>query len=220
MKIVALTDIHGKTSHLAEAAADLEQADLVVLAGDITNFGSAADAAQVVDAVRYYNHNVLAITGNCDRLDCEQYLEETGIAIHRRHVMLGGLAILGVSGSLPCPGRTPSEASEADFEQYLNDAARGLAPGARAVLVCHQPPYNTVADLAHGGLHVGSQAVRRFIEQSQPLICFTGHIHEGRGTDRIANTFVVNPGPFMAGHYAWAELEGNVKNLKLHSVTK
>jgi Icc-related predicted phosphoesterase len=37
-------------------------------------------------------------------------------------------------------------------------------------------------------------------------LCFTGHIHEGIGIDRIGRTVIVNPGPFRSGHYAYAEI--------------
>jgi uncharacterized protein len=57
-----------------------------------------------------------------------------------------------------------------------------------AVLLCHTPPYRTVLDRAaldgrmidHVPLdvHVGSIALRRFIERRQPLVTLHGHIHE------------------------------------------
>lgn len=58
----------------------------------------------------------------------------------------------------------------------------------RAVFLFHTPPYDTSLDRAaldgktyeHVALdvHVGSIAVRRFIEERQPLITLHGHIHE------------------------------------------
>jgi uncharacterized protein len=58
----------------------------------------------------------------------------------------------------------------------------------RAVCLFHAPPYNTNLDRAaldgmkvdHAPLdvHVGSVAIRRFIEDRQPLVTLHGHIHE------------------------------------------
>ncbi len=58
----------------------------------------------------------------------------------------------------------------------------------RAVCLFHAPPYNTHLDRAaldgkmvdHAPLdvHVGSVAIRRFIEERQPLVTLHGHIHE------------------------------------------
>jgi uncharacterized protein len=80
----------------------------------------------------------------------------------------------------------------------------------RAVLLCHSPPYDTALDRAaldgrtidHVPLdvHVGSIAIRRFIERRQPLVALHGHIHEaprltGTWRDRLGRTPV-----FTAAH--------------------
>jgi Icc-related predicted phosphoesterase len=80
----------------------------------------------------------------------------------------------------------------------------------RAVFLMHTPPYRTFLDRAaldgktvdHVPLdvHVGSIAVRRFIEQRQPLLSLHGHVHEsarltGTWRDRIGRTHV-----FSAAH--------------------
>jgi Icc-related predicted phosphoesterase len=41
---------------------------------------------------------------------------------------------------------------------------------------------------------VGSTALRKAIEETQPLLGLHGHIHEGRGTTRIGKTLCINPG--------------------------
>jgi Icc-related predicted phosphoesterase len=50
-------------------------------------------------------------------------------------------------------------------------------------------------------MHVGSEAVRAFIEAHQPSLCLCGHIHEARATDAIGATRVINPGNLSAGGY-------------------
>jgi Icc-related predicted phosphoesterase len=69
---------------------------------------------------------------------------------------------------------------------------------ARTIYVCHTPPYHTSLD-AMPNKHVGSRALRRFIEQRQPLLTLHGHIHEapqvsGRFAERLGATWCVNPG--------------------------
>jgi uncharacterized protein len=76
-----------------------------------------------------------------------------------------------------------------------------------SVFLFHSPPYQTVLDRAaldgqsvdHVPLdvHVGSIAIRRFIENRQPLATFHGHIHEsarltGHWYEFIGNTFMCN----------------------------
>jgi Icc-related predicted phosphoesterase len=70
---------------------------------------------------------------------------------------------------------------------------------ARTIAVVHSPPINTHCDVLFDGTHVGSRALRHWIEQEQPLLTLHGHIHEspkmsGSFVDRIGQTVVVNPG--------------------------
>jgi Icc-related predicted phosphoesterase len=74
----------------------------------------------------------------------------------------------------------------------------------RSIFLFHTPPYNTGLDRAaldgkkykyvDLDVHVGSIAVRRFIESRQPLLTLHGHIHEstrltGTWKERIGNTY-------------------------------
>lgn len=85
-----------------------------------------------------------------------------------------------------------------------------------AALLFHTPPYKTKLDRAALGgrvadqvpldAHVGSIAVRKFIEVRQPLITLHGHIHEsarlsGQWMDRIGGTICLSAahdGPELA----------------------
>lgn len=80
-------------------------------------------------------------------------------------------------------------------------ALAGETPASDTVFVLHSPPRDTHCDVIGAGHHVGSRAIRRFIEAHQPPLVLSGHIHESpRMTsawrDRIGRTVVVNPGQF------------------------
>ena len=77
----------------------------------------------------------------------------------------------------------------------------------RTVFLFHSPPYHTLLDRAaldgvmfeHVPLdvHVGSIAIKRFIEKYQPLVTMHGHIHEssrltGHWMERIGQTIAFN----------------------------
>jgi len=96
-------------------------------------------------------------------------------------------------GSLaPEEGRTSIEM--ADDEKglpFIEEELRALAgddPLERAIFLFHSPPYQTALDRAaldgrtvEGvplDVHVGSIAVRRFIEERQPRVTLHGHVHE------------------------------------------
>jgi Icc-related predicted phosphoesterase len=74
-------------------------------------------------------------------------------------------------------------------------------PAAETLFVLHSPPRDTRCDVMAGGLHVGSRAIRRFVETHQPPLVLSGHIHEsprvsGAWQDAVGRTIVVNPGQF------------------------
>jgi Icc-related predicted phosphoesterase len=86
----------------------------------------------------------------------------------------------------------------------IADALAGLAARmdpAQTVLVSHSPPYGTACDLIAARAHVGSRALRAFVEAHQPPLVLSGHIHESPRVsaawrDTIGRTIVVNPGQF------------------------
>ena len=218
VKIIALTDIHSKFAGIDAIADDLREADVVLLPGDLTMFGRRDAALEVLDAVRRYNEVVLAVMGNCDYPEVEELLVEEGISLHRSHTLVNGAVFVGLGGSLACPLPTLNEWTEEQTAEHLGAAVEDLAEGTPMILVSHQPPKDTVVDVAGNGMHVGSTSVREFIEEHQPLVCFSGHIHEAQGTDAIGNTQLINPGPFMEGKYAWVEIDGGVCKVEARRV--
>jgi Icc-related predicted phosphoesterase len=206
MIIIAISDIHGHLTGIERISDELEKADLVILTGDITHFGKRNDAEQVIKAISRYTRSVFTIPGNCDSAEVFQYLAENKISLHGNAFMYNGLAFIGLGGSLPCPGNTPGEFNEKQINEILIGALKAVDADSPYILVSHQPPCNTRNDRVANGGHVGSMAVRSFIEEYQPLICFTGHIHEGVGIDWIKNTPIVNPGPLREGGYTYLEI--------------
>ncbi|MBN2273723.1 MAG: metallophosphoesterase [Bacteroidales bacterium] len=217
MIIVALTDLHGRINIISRFEPVLSRADLVLLIGDNTHFGHYAEMEAVIQTIRSFNKNLFAVSGNCDYPDAEQYLIERGFNINRCLKEFQGLYIAGLSGSLPCPGKTPNEHSEEDFRFYLE----AMKPDIKHpfILATHQPPFKTLNDRVLLGFHVGSKVIRKFIGDCSPLVCFTGHIHEGKGIDSVGSAKIVNPGPARDGHYASLILEdGDIKDLRIDRV--
>ena len=208
MKIIGLTDIHGDVAPILKMNGVLRQADLILVAGDITHFGHQNRAKQVMDTIREINPNVLAVTGNCDYPDIDAYLNQENLSIQGKGLVREGIGFLGVGASLVTPFNTPNEMGEDDFERILNRGEGGLPVDIPMVIVSHQPPFKTAVDRLNSGDHVGAHAVRSFIARRAPLVCLTGHIHEARGTDRIQDTVIINPGPTASGHYGVVDIDG------------
>lgn len=95
-------------------------------------------------------------------------------------------------------GALPELRQRATIEEDLRELAKAGDP-ACTVYVCHTPPDETKLDLMHGRRHIGSPALRAFIEEHQPPLTLHGHVHEsphlsGDIVDRIGKTVCVNPG--------------------------
>ncbi len=78
MKLVSFGDVHMATRNLERMAAELSDTDLIVISGDLTNFGGADDARQVLDAARGVCARVLALPGNLDRREVIPYSGRAG----------------------------------------------------------------------------------------------------------------------------------------------
>ncbi|MBU2645234.1 metallophosphoesterase family protein [bacterium] len=220
MDIVAIPDIHGDINKLRKLATQLGAADLILLVGDITNFGREREITEIIELIRPWNSNILAIPGNCDFPPVARYLDQQGLNIEAGHRIVDGIGFLGLGAALYSPSRgTPNEVSEEELAKNLQRAITGFPEDMPMVLVSHQPPRDTAADRVKQGLHVGSRSVRQFVEQYQPLVCFTGHIHEGAGIDAIGETQIVNPGPFFRGHYATACINGQLEQLAIETIS-
>lgn len=220
MIVIGLSDVHGDAAIIEKMGMVVKQADVVVLAGDITHFGHAAQARRVVDAVRGSASCVLAVPGNCDHADVNAWLDNEGINLHPEARMVGNLGFAGLGGSLYTPFNTPFEYSEAQAENFLSQASQDLPENLPFVLVSHQPPADTSCDRLRDGRHVGCNALRKFINETQPLVCFTGHIHESPGTDTIGDTVIVNPGRPGTGRYAYAEISGRSVSVEVRSLSE
>jgi len=103
----------------------------------------------------------------------------------------------------------PNETRYSTIEKDLRSLA-GDDPMEKAVFLFHSPPHDTKLDRAALDgkavdhvpldLHIGSIAIRRFIELRQPLVTLHGHVHEsarltGSWRDRLGRTHL-----FSAAH--------------------
>lgn len=130
-----------------------------------------------------------------ERYDLSRYIDPGDISPEEGH------------RSIPIPER---ERKHATIKNDLDRLAAGETLE-KAVFLFHAPPYQTnldraaldgrVIDGVPMDVHVGSIAVRQFIETRQPYLTLHGHIHEsakltGSWNDRIGRTWM-----FSAAHH-------------------
>jgi Icc-related predicted phosphoesterase len=215
MRIIAAGDIHMDPGDVANIP-DIDSADHFIITGDITNYGSSLDAEAVLNGLLAINSSILGVAGNLDQPDVARYLEDIGISLHGRGIIVEGLGIMGLGGSNYTPFNTPYEFSEQELSTFLASGFARIEDAKNFILVSHTPPIQTKTDRLVNGSHVGSMAVRTFIEEKQPLLCVTGHIHESKGQDYIGRTLVLNPGMMKDGGYIEAIYENGVISATLH----
>lgn len=208
---IIVGDLHGDAALLTdvlETIPELPHAEGVILTGDISRAGGGVPSARsVIEAAEALCPVVLAQIGNIDQPQVDTWLDEKGINLHRKaREIAPDTAIIGVGGSTFTPFGTPSEFPEARYAEWLKELATRAADHRRIILVSHNPPKDTVCDRTGNGQHVGSRAVREFIEERQPAVCLCGHVHEAAGMQLIGHTQVLNPGSLGSGGYALLRL--------------
>lgn len=218
MQILLFSDIHGQFNHLKLVGHKISQADLILLSGDITNFGRREKIKKMINWILDKNSNLFTVPGNCDTFEVEAYLSEIEISLHGEIKKFNHFNLIGMGGSLRCPGSTPIEFAEKEFESVLNQSFKSISLSVPHILMTHQPPLNSAADQVSPNIHVGSQAIRRIIDLYQPLLSVCGHIHESKGKEQIGKTWVVNPGPMRSGNYAIIEMSDQVDAVEFHHI--
>lgn len=198
---IAFGDIHESIGGVARIP-DLEQASAVLVSGDLTNFGGRERAARVLAAIESRNPRIFAQIGNMDTAEADALLTERGHNAHGRVTDLGrGVGLAAVGYSTPTPFGTPSEVGEDQISRWVRQVLEQAAAFEHVILMVHTPPHGTTLDRLDSGVSVGSPGVRALIEEFQPAIVITGHIHEAHGQDRLGRSELFNPGAFAEGGF-------------------
>lgn len=155
-----------------------------------------------------FNLNVL------QKAEIEGFLKLTHNRIHK----IGNMFIAGYSFINSTPFMFKDwEKAEEDINTDLLTLCTEKPE--KMIFSLHAPPFNTKLDVLYDGNHVGSVAVREFIEKKQPYLGLHGHIHEspemsGDFKDNIGKTLILNPGSKRPALFDLNKLE-NVKVFKI-----
>jgi Icc-related predicted phosphoesterase len=206
MEILCITDLHGQRGALEKILASHPGPDVILLGGDLTNFGTPKEAELIVQRCMREAKRVFAVAGNCDSAAIDHKLKELDVSLFGKGVVFNQVGFYGVSGMPPWRGDM-YELTEAEIGAALGAGNQMIGIAIQQVILSHPPPRGTLVDRTARGDHVGSTAVRQWIELAKPTLLVCGHIHEGRGTDQVGDTLVVNCGPAYKGMYAVATLE-------------
>jgi Icc-related predicted phosphoesterase len=155
---------------------------------------------------------VFAAPGNDDFFEVDDILSSSEVITlleMQVHQLTEHHEVLTTGWTNPTPWRTERECSEDELEDRLRTMVDKVNDIERCIFNVHCPPYNSKIDVCPkvddelrviyemGNpvlASVGSTAVRKVIEEAQPMAGLHGHIHEGRGEARLGRTLCLNPG--------------------------
>jgi uncharacterized protein len=194
MKILAVADIHGVQYRLNLVLKNIERysPDLVVICGDITQFGPADLAKNLLDQIPI---DTLAITGNIDTLEVGRGIDESkATKIEMKRVVKKGIPFVGINGIDEKQFKTAKE------KKLLDDSS---------IMISHVPPYGT-KDKVFLGMHGGSKELRELMDEFKPRLVLCGHIHEDPGFTKIGKTTVVNCSMGKRGEGSLIEINDDI----------
>jgi len=215
MRILVIADMHGYVDEVSEFFRKIDASgfDLIISPGDFTDmfnqppgFSQTYIADMMLQKLIAYNTPLLCLPGNHDPYEIIDLFNEYNVNIHGKHKRLKGEDFIGWGGALT-PFGTAFEPTEAETKSVL-DSLSSKVEGGNFVLILHNPPYGTGADVTASGEHTGSKEIRAFIEKMQPKVVISAHIHEARGESKLGDVKILNPGPFYAGYYGIIEING------------
>jgi len=191
VKLLAFSDLHqdlGQAATLVEMSAD---ADVVIGAGDFASVHKGLE--ETIAALAAIETPTVLVPGNNETEDALRAAAEGWAAatvLHGEGTTIDGVEFFGLGAGVP---ETPWGWS---FDLDDETAAAMLTPCPDgAVLVLHSPPKGC-CDSVGEGLHFGSPALLRAIEEKAPKLAVCGHIHESWGCESLVGaTPVRNLGP-------------------------
>jgi len=159
LRVYAASDLHGKQARIERLRSKLSilKPDLLVLAGDITNFSRVSDTLRAINSLAL---PVLMIRGNSDLKHVENLCRSYTHChcLHGVRLTFHAIPFVGLGGTWPIPFHSRIALNENAQLRMIKSHINH-----RTVLVTHTPPRGA-QDLVMGRFHAGSRGLRRLIE--------------------------------------------------------
>jgi Icc-related predicted phosphoesterase len=200
LRVLILSDIHSQKitlkNILSKARETIKNPFTVLIAGDITNFGSIENMSSLLKLVSKYSSQIYFVFGNCDPIYDLEKLQTSFFHVESNPQRLGGITFVGFGSAQPKINKKILRRLEKNAENVC--------------LLTHAPPYGTDADLASLNRHVGSREIRKVIETHPNIfLSVSGHIHESPTISFLGDCCIINPGPVTRGNFAIIEIDEN-----------
>jgi len=187
-RILAAGDFHGDSSVSKKLAdkAEKENVDLVILTGDITGI---VETDNILKPFVDKKKKVVFVPGNWETSETADFLTKLyGVKnVGEHYVKYGDVGIFGIGS----PDWTFNIDNEKTFNKLKKDFEK-IKDLEKKIMVSHLHAAKTKSEFS--GI-AGSKEVRRAIEEFQPDLFLSGHIHEAEGlTEKIGKTTVLSVG--------------------------
>jgi Icc-related predicted phosphoesterase len=229
IRVAAAGDIHAGSAErdrVMEAFCSVsEQADLILLAGDLTQHGQVDEVCVVADACRDLQVPVVAVLGNHDWHsdrpgDLARALAEAGVVVlERTHTILPingvSVGVAGVKGFVGGFGHQWANFGEPLFREAYAETTkdvdgleRGLAaiePCAVRIALLHYSPVEAtlIGEPERLWLVLGADRLASPIRQHRPQLVVHGHAHHGSFEGDIDGVPVYNVAVHVMGREFW-----------------
>lgn len=220
MKIVYATDVHGNKRIYERVFREAKEKDMdaVLIGGDITPLDAFFSElmrsqreflrAWLIPRLEQFRKEtgkpVFMIMGNDDfsiNLDLLMKAEKDGLLVlaHGKVTAIGDYSVMGYSFINHSPFIIKDWEREESMMLRDMKELHAKAGGKKVIVLTHAPPFGTPLDVLYDGSHVGSSAMREYIEKFQPFLYLCGHIHEspamsGVSVHKAGKTVCLNPG--------------------------
>lgn len=214
MRFLVISDGHGALDVLDKLDSEFKSCDIVLFGGDFAKFKEPETGLPFLQKLVKKHDSIYSVLGNCDEPDFLEVLEQYDISVQKSLVFGSSFSFVGCGGGTRFTGTTPFERTEDEILSDLNVLSEDVdLDMQKVILITHNPPKDTKTDTINGGIHVGSEKIRQWIENYKPFLVVTGHIHESAGIDYIGKTPIINPGALCEGKYATVEVQWDEKVL-------
>ncbi|MBN2566594.1 metallophosphoesterase family protein [Candidatus Woesearchaeota archaeon] len=191
MKALFFVDTHGRRPLHERIKHRAQEADVLVCAGDLTEFGEGySEHLAFLDSI---GKPVVLIHGNHESELTTRMLvpDYPNIRyIHGGAWRFGSHLFLGYGGGGFVVDDEMFEDATLRFDEAMAEH-----PDAEPIMVVHQPPHDIGLDEV-GSRKTGNRTMRSYIERVRPKIVVFGHLHMHAGEETtIGGIRYINPGP-------------------------
>ena len=189
MKILAFVDVHGSYKALRELKKKVNNVDLIVCAGDISQF--ELDLEKLLAKLNSFGKLTLILHGNHEEPDilkaaCSKF--DNIVFFHKRVEIINEVLFIGFGGG-------GFEKQSPEMAIFFKKHEKELKKAKKVIFLTHAPPYKTRLDKINSSYN-GNNTTRNMIIKYKPSYAICGHFHENwQKQDLLGSCKIINPGP-------------------------